>query len=356
MKLKLATAAAVVCTALPSMGFIKVESKNAINKDGSAKFTMVMEFDFNALMAQIGQAGAKNPLGDGHDMLVQMVKSMGANIDVWSDAKAETTKGGATRVTMSGFTKNVLDMGDLKKAFKAAGADSQIPLDELPDLKVMDMKTDSEGNTVITMMGLDDLCTLLEAARKAAIKKGKTADEIEKVEESEIAGGLAQARAAWPGIKGIAANVLKGVSMKTEVQVSGAIGEAEVFKKTSDNSATFTFNGEQLLNLADAIIADEELPGKIVKLVDEVKENFDNEKSVEAVRTFIEPYVKELYGGAVNPKISFKAGADVFDYAVESEKAKAAQSDDLKALIEEAAKGGGKVKLPGSAPGKKKAA
>ena len=346
MKKALVTAAAVACTALPSFGFIKAESKSAINKDGSARFNMVMEIDLSAPLAMMGQAGGKNPLGDGHDMLVQMVKGMSKNVDVWSEAKVENTKGGATRVTLGGYTKDWLAMGDLKKAIAASGNPSGVPLDELPALKFMDLKTES-GNNVITMAGLDDICLLLDAARKMALKKGENPGDM-NVDEAEISQGLAQVRAQWPGIKGFAAPLVKTISFKSEIQVNGTISETEVFKKNSDNTATFTFTGDQLLGLADQIISDEELPSKIVKMVGEVKDNFSNEKSIKAVRTFLEPYVKEIYGGAVNPKIVYKAGADVFDYAAETEKAKAAQSDDLKALIEEAGKDGGKVKLPGA--------
>lgn len=356
MKIKLATAAAIACTALPSMGFIKVENKSSINKDGSAKFTTIMEIDLSAPMAMMGQAGGANPLGDGKKMLADMVKGMAGTVDVWSDAKAETTKGGATRVTLSGFTKDWRGMADLKKALAASGQPG-IPLDDIPDVKLMDMKTDSAGNSVITMAGLDDICHLLDAGRKLAIKNGETPDDL-NVDEAEISQGLAQARAAWPGIKGMVSPIVKGLSIKSELQVSGTISESEVFKKTGENSATFSFNGDQLMTLADSIVNDEELPGKIVKLVSGIKENFDNEKSVAAVRTFIEPYMKEVYGGSVNPKIVFKSGADIFDYAAETEKAKAAQSDALKAILEEASKGGGKVKLPGSGipvPGKKAA-
>jgi len=358
MKITLATAAAVLCTSLPSLAFIKVESKSAINKDGSAKFTTVMEMDIPSVMAQIpGQAGAANPLGDGKDVLLEMLKSMGTGIDVWSDAKAEVTKGGANRFTISGFTKDWMAMADLKKAMASAPGGLPIPVDDLPDLKLMDMKTDSAGNTVITMAGLDDICTILDAARKMAIKQGEAPKPGDmNVDEAEIAQVLAQGRAVWPQFRGLAGNILKSMSIKTELQVSGTIAEAAVFKKTSDNSATFTFNGEQLLNLVDQIIADEELPGKIVKVAKAIEENFDNEKSVQAVREFLEPYVKEVYGGAVNPKIVFKSGADVFDYAAETEKAKSSQSDDLKGLLEQAGKTGGKVKLPGGAapaPGKK---
>lgn len=361
MKSKIATAAAVLCTALPSMAFLKMESKSTVNKDGSAKFSTVMEIDLSGPMAMMGQAGAKSPLGDGKEILLGMIKGMGSLVDVWSDAKAEVTKGGATRVSLSGFTKDWRGMADLKKAMAAAGENSPIPLKDIPDIKLMDMKDDASGNTVITMAGLDDIGNIIDAMRKYAIKEGKAPKpEDMKVDEDEIAQGLAKIRPQWAGLKGMVTPFIQGISIKSEIQVSGAISEASVFKKTSENSATFTFTGEQILKLADQIIQDEDLPAKIVQLVDAVKTNFDNEKSTAAVKKFIEPYLKEVYGGSANPKIVFKAGADAFDYAAETAKAKAAQSDELKSLIDQSAKAPGKVKLPGSTPapasGKKKAA
>ena len=91
-------------------------------------------------------------------------------------------------------------------------------------------------------------------------------------------------------------------------------------------------------------------------MVKSVEENFDNPKSTAAIKTFVEPYMKTVFGGDANPKIVVKPGNDAFDYAAETEKAKAAQSDELKALIEQAGKPG--VKLPGkpAAPKGKKAA
>lgn len=88
MKKTLAAAAAVLCTVMPSPGFIKMEQKSTLNKDGSARFTTMMEIDLAGPMALMGQAGAESPLGDGRDMLVKMMQSMGSTVDVWSDAKA----------------------------------------------------------------------------------------------------------------------------------------------------------------------------------------------------------------------------------------------------------------------------
>ncbi len=349
MKLKLAAASALLCTALPSLGFLKVESKNTVNKDGSAKFSGVIELDLSSIMAMTGQSG-KNPLGDGKSTLVEMVRGMSPNVDVWSDARVETIKGGGTRFTFSGFTKDWRAMGDLKKALASNPQSAQIPLDDLPELKFMDMKDDASGNTIITMAGLDQFRGIIDAARKSANAKGKGPKPGEtKVDRDEIDTGLKTFREQWNGmIKGIATPLVKGISIKSDLEVSGTITEVAVFKKSSDNTATFTFNGDQLLSLADQIINDEELPGKIVDLVGSVEQNFDNEKATDAIVKFVEPYLKTVYGGSTNPKIVIKPGDNAFDYEAETAKAKANQSSELKAILSEAKKPAGKVKLPGS--------
>jgi hypothetical protein len=208
------------------------------------------------------------------------------------------------------------------------------------------MKSDSSGNTVITVAGLDDLGTILDSARRIAVKMGEGPKPGEfKADEAEVADALGKARAMWPGLKGMVAPHIKGLSFKSEVEVSGTILSSEVFRKTGEHSATFTLTGDQLLTLADEIMADEQLAGKIVALAKEVETNFENEKSTAAVKSFLEPYLKTIYGGSANPKIVVKPGADAFDYAAETAKAKAAQSAELKALLVEAGKSG-KVKLP----------
>jgi hypothetical protein len=350
MKTTLATAAAILCTALPSMGLIKFESKSTLNNDGSAKFSAVVEIDLTAALGAMGMAGARNPLGDGRKELVQMIKGMSGNVDVWSDARAESTKGGATRISMSGFTKDWRAVGDIKKAIVASGQAGAIPVDEIPDIKLLDMKNDSSGNTVITMAGLDDLGRILDAARRIAVKKGEGPKPGQlSADEAEIANGLEQVRNQWPGLKAMVGPHVKGFSFKSEVEVSGTITSSDVFKQTGENTAAFTFTGDQLLSLADQIVADEQLPGKIVALVKEVETNFENEKSTAAVKSFIEPYLKTVYGGSANPRIVVKPGPNAFDYAAETAKAKAAQSAELKALLDEAGKSG-KVKLPDALP------
>jgi hypothetical protein len=349
MKKTLLTAAtALAMTASPALSLIKIDGKSTVNKDGSAKFTQTMEMDLSPAMAMFGNAGGENPFDgeNGKKMLVEMMKSMNSTVDVWSAAKIET-KGAATKITLSGFTKDFRAMGDVKKALGAAGGQLPFPIEELPDMKVMDMKDDNGGNTIITMAGLDDISNILDAFRKMAVKEGKgpKPGDADNIDRDEIAQGLAQGRQQWAGMKGIIAPMVQGISFKSSITVSGTITEASVFKKTDESTATFSFGGEQILGLVDAVLEDEDLPDKIVEMAKAVESNFDNDKSTKAVVKFIEPFLKEVYGGSTSPKIVIKPGADAFDYAAESAKAKDGQSADLKSLIEAAGKSG-KAKLP----------
>ncbi len=353
MKKKLfSAAAALAMTTLPSSALIKVDGKNTVNKDGSAKFTQTLEIDLSPVMAMMGNAGAENPFSGepGQKMLVEMMKSMNAGVDVWSVAKIEA-KGAATKITLGGFTKDFRAMGDMKNALGAAGDQLPFPVDELPEMKMMDMKDDNSGNSVITMAGLDEISNMLDAFRKMTVKEGKGPQEGDSanIDRDEIATGLKEGSQQWAGMKGIIAPMVQGISMKSTIEVSGTISESSVFKKTGENTATFSFGGEQIISLVDAILADEDLPDKIVEMVKTVEKEFTNEKSTKAVVNFIEPFLKEVYGGSASPKIVIKPGADAFDYAAESAKAKDGQSEALKGLIEEATTGG-KAKLPGEAP------
>ena len=361
MKLSLLAVAAV---GLSNAAFIKVESKTTINNDNSGKFSQVMELNLDAVLGMFGGGAAgKNPMMEPANMLSTIMGGMAPNVDVWESAKGEKTKLGATRLSMTGFTKDWLANGDLKKMLldsPAAGSLQMAPAD-IPEMKIMNVK-DEGGNKVITFMGVDDVITLLDGARKAAVKEGKgpKAGEI-KVSREEIAAGLEQARPAYAQYKGMAAMMLKDVSVSSEMTVSGEIIESAVFKKTGPNTVAVTFSGTQLIELVDQILQDEDLPDKVVALAKAADTGFADGSVMPVLKEFLTPYMKTIYGGDANPRVVFKPGANAFDYAAESAKAKAAQTPELKELIEKAGKARS-VTLPGgtkSAPEgakKKKAA
>ncbi|MES2706336.1 MAG: hypothetical protein V4726_06980 [Verrucomicrobiota bacterium] len=360
MKKFLTTTAAVGAAALSlaTTGCFKNESKTTVNADGSSKFSMVMELNLAPVMSMLGAGGGANPLGDNHNLLVTMMRSMAPTVDAWTDAKVETTKLGATKITLSGFTRDFTASGDLKKALASNPAFASKAAD-LPEFKaIQSTKDTATGNWIITAPGVDEIMTLFTAIqKKAAEDKAFTPGSLKDVTEEAVATKMTEARAQYAQFKPMAAMMLKDLAISSEMEVGGEILEANVFKKTGPNKVTWTFSGEQLIDMVDGLIADDDLPKKVAKLAAALNEGPESVKVGPALREFITPLISSLYGGATAPKLVIKPSATpAFDYNAEVAKAKAAMSPALKKLVDEASKPAAPADAGGLPAPKKKAA
>ena len=357
------TATALAGTAaLSTSGCLKSESKTSINSDGSGKFSMTMEMNIAGIMGLVGAAAgggaapADMPKGpEAKEMLAQLMRGMNANVDVWTEAKAETTKMGALKVSVAGLTKDWTAMGDMSSLLSDSGLSEgsplPVPTDALKDFKSVSVSKDSAGNTVIAMAGLDEMASMLDGVRKSMLGvEGAPGPEGIDISRDEIAAQMTGFREQYQSMKGVLALFIKDMKVSTTIETGGTIVEAVGFKKSEDGkSATWTMNGEQLMDVVDSIINDEDMPDKAAELIKTVTTNLDNDKSTEAIKKFLAPYVKEMLGGTTSPRLVIKDAGNSFDYAAEVEKAKAAQSPALKALVEKASRKSS-VKLPGSSP------
>lgn len=334
---------------LSTTGCFKNENKSTVNADGSGKFTTVMELNLAPIMGMMGGgAGAPNPLGDNRSMLVNMIRAMNPSVDAWTDAKVETTKAGATKITLSGLTKDFTASGDLKKALSSASPDLAEKASAMPDMKMVNSTKDASGNWVISMAGVDEIMSMFGALQAEAAKEDSFTPGQMKVTEEEIATKIAEFRPTYDQFKPMAAMMLKDMSITSEMEVGGEILESAVFKKTAPNKVSWTFSGEQLIDMVDGIVNDKALPKKVAKLAAAFNEGPKSEKVGPALREFISPLIADIYGGAASPKLVIKPGAASFDYAAEVAKAKANQSPELKKLLEEAAKPATLPGLPGA--------
>ncbi len=348
---------------LCSTGCFKNESKSTVNSDGTGKFTMVMELNLAPIMAMMpggaGGAGGANPLGDNRTMLVQMVRAMNPTVDAWTDAKVETTKAGATKITLSGLTKDFTATGDLKKALSSA-PDMAEKAASLPDIKMISSTKDASGNWIISMPGVDDVMGLFTALQAEAAKEDSFNPGQLSTTEEEIATQIESFKPMYAQYKPMAAMMLKDMSITSELEVGGEILDSKVFKKTGPNKVSWTFSGEQLIDMVDGIVNDPALPKKAAKLAAAFNEGPKSDKVGPALREFLTPLFHDFYGGAAAPKVTIKPGAPSFDYAAEVAKAKAGQSAELKKILEEAAKPAETPSLPGAdkeeAPAPKKKA
>lgn len=343
---------------LATTGCFKSDDKVTVNADGSSKFNMVVELNLAPIMSMLG-AGAPgaNPLGDNHNILVNIMRSMAPNVDAWTEAKVETTKMGATKITLGGYTKDFTASGDLKKALTSNPAFADKAAD-IPDFKFIQSKKDASGNWVISIPGVDEFMTLFSAIqKKAADDKAFTPGSLKDVTEEAVASKMTEVRAQYAQFKPMAAMMLKDLSITSQMEVGGEILDAKVFKKSGPTTATWSFNGEQLIEMVDGIVADDALPKKVAKVAAALNEGPDSTKVGPALREFIAPLVSTLYGGESAPKLVIKPAAKpAFDYAAEVAKAKAAMSPELKKLVEEASKPAAPADAGGLPAPKKKAA
>ena len=332
--------------ALSTTGCFKNESSSSVNADGSGKFSMVMEMNLAPIMSMLGGGAAANPLGDNKNMLLQMVRSMGPTVDAWTEAKVETTKTGATKFTLSGLTKDFTSSGDLKKALNSV-PDMAEKTASLPDIKMISSTKDASGNWIISMVGVNEIMTIFASLQAAAAKEDSFTPGQMTFTEEEITSKMEEFKPMYAQYKPMAAMFLKDVSMTSEMEVAGEILESKVFKKTGPNKVSFTYSGEQIMDMVDGVINDAALPKKVSKLLAAFNEGPASTKVAPALKELIAPMFEDIYGGASAPKIVIKPGAAAFDYAAEVAKAKSSQSPELKKLLEEAAKPAGSPSLPG---------
>ena len=324
---------------LSTTACFKNESKSSVNADGSGKFSMVMELNLAPIIGLLGVgSGAANPLGDDREMLVQLVRSMGPTVDAWTEAKVETTKSGATKFTLAGLTKDFTASGNLKQSLASASPAVAEMTSKLPEMKMMNSTKDASGNWVISMAGIDEIMTMLGALQTEAAKDSSFAPGQMGVTEEDIATQMEGLRPMYAQYKPIAAMFVKDMSISSEFTVGGEILDSKVFKKTGPHTATWTFSGEKLIAMVDAMVNDETLPAKLAKVASAIDEGPQSPKVAPALRAFMAPLFAEVYGGPDSPKLVVKPGAAAFDYPAEVAKAKAAQSPELKKLLEEAAK------------------
>lgn len=356
MKRKILSLAAVGTLALAQSSCFKSDTKASINPDGSAKMKVVTEIDMSPLQ-MLGMSGDQNPLSKPKELLKELIKN-DKTIDVWTDASATTTKAGKTSIILGGFVKDISKAGDMASALDNLPEGANIPAElkkVLSEFKAIRMEKDASGNQVITLAGLDDVMKLAEAAQKAAIAEGKGDEPVPPVTEEMVAQQLEGARQGYAQFKPVVTPFLTSLNMSVEVEIGGTILEANVFEKKSDSVAVYKFTGQQILDFVDGILEDEDLPAKVVKLTGSLDKGIGDARALPAIRAFVEPYVTKLLGSAEPARLVIKPGAAVFDYAAESAKAKAGQSAELKALIEEAksgkSTGGGSVPLPGKKAG-----
>ncbi len=289
-------------TALATPACLELDQKLVLNPDGSGKVVISSAVAMPAGLGDLGGLGGDKKDGKGmaREMVVGMLRAEG--IEAWSDVSYGVGKDGKTKATVTGY------FPDVTKVKMANPMESDKPKEDLGVTK------NSDGNWVIEEDFND------ASGKKDKPEDKEAAEAAKKMTDEEVEEKLTAERQQWAGMKGIMAGFLGGLKVAFAVEGGGTILEAQGFEKKADNKAAMEMTG-----------------AKMIAAVDELLQ--DDEKAKAMIRKGVSPSDSESMGAAFEKmRVVMKPGDAAFDYKAEVAKAKAAETPELKELLEEAKK------------------
>ena len=310
---------------------------NAINADGTGKFTIKTTLDLSALQGVLpGGADADAGAGPGDDMLISVLAGT-QGVDVWKEAKSVKGSDGKITVTASGYFKDVTkfkaanpmeSMGSGSSGGGGASASG-------PSLGDIQSTKDADGNWVIEVpMG------------KAGDKKDDApAEPAEKLSKEEIADKVTEMRTQFGAMKPMMQAMMGTMKIGQTIKVGGTIKDYGIFTKVDDNTAKMEISFVKIFDGMEKLMADDAVAEKLAQMGGAQANPLEMIGSADPeMKAIGEKMAEAIFGGKGEPKLVIKPGDPVFDYAKESAAAKEGQTAELKALLKKAAEkaaGGG---------------
>jgi hypothetical protein len=295
------------------------DQKFVINPDGSGKFisTMILSVNPQQLGALTNSAGQE----PGKQVLTQLIRGS-EGVEAWADVKHEQTADGKTKITATAYFPDIN-----KFSMSASGRSTGTGGPQASTLV-----SRKEGADWIIEVGMPDAAP---AASATPAKSKKTPEEIQSA--------IQQAQQQWQATKGFMAPMMQDARLRTTVVVGGTVKGGVGFSKESDNTALLQFNGPKIVDAIDKMVMDPKMAQEAAEKGSDLMSGMRDQKRMQKV------IMESLTDGQGMPRVTATPGSAAFDYKAEVEKAKANQSPDLKALIEEAKKPGGSVVRPPTA-------
>lgn len=332
---------------------IQSESENALNPDGSGKFTIKATLDMGPLMGLM-QAGGKGAEGGeapdpSKEMLLGVLAST-QGVDVWKEAKTEKSTDGKIKISASGYFKDIAKFKAGNPMDSMGGGSGVKSKSSGPGLGEIKSSKDANGNWIIEIpMSSKDK------------PEEESAEPAPKMTKEEITQKVAEMRAQFGMMKPMMESMLGGMKITEVVSVGGTIKDYGLFTKVDDHSAKFEIEFKKIFAGMEKLMADD----KTAELMaasgksDPMKMLGDNSAAGKEIEGKI---MEAMFGAKGEPKLVITPGKDLFDYAKESAAALAGQSPELKALLKKASEkgadsddsGAGEKTIP--MPKKKKAA
>jgi hypothetical protein len=308
-------AALVGGAALCGVACIDMEQKLVLNPDGSGKVTVSVAMampDLGGLgglggLKELG--GKKDPKAESRELAVTLLRAEG--IEAWSDVTYGVGKDGKNRTSVTGYFPDATKVRLPK------------PMDDKGDKESLGVSKDADGNWVVE--------TSLDASMKDK-EPAKPADPPNKKKEltdEEVEEKLIEERQQWASMKGFMGGFFEGFRVAYSVEGGGTITATSLFEKKADNRATFEYSGKKLLEAVDAMLQDDQKAKAMIK---------QGISPAEGGAGGPELFFQNAFGGDSKLRVVMKPGAPAFAYAAEVAKAKAAETAELKAMLEEAKK------------------
>ena len=329
---------------------------NAINADGSGKFTIKTTIDLSALQGVLpGGADAAGGGGPGDDMLISVLAGT-QGVDVWKDAKSVKGADGKVTVTASGYFKDVTKFKASNPMESMGGGKASASGPSLGDIQ---SSKDADGNWVIEV----------PLGKPGDKKVDAPAEPAAKLSEEEIADKVTEMRTQFGAMKPMMQAMMGTMKIGQTIKVGGTIKDYGIFTKVDEHTAKMEISFAKIFDGMEKLMADDTVAEKLAQMGGAQANPLEMiGSSNPEMKVIGEKMAEAIFGGKGEPKLVIKPGDPIFDYAKESAAAKEGQTAELKALLKKAAEkaAGGDEKESGSeappvkevkpAPIKKKAA
>lgn len=299
--------------ALLTSSCVQLEEKAIINADNTGKSQVTIEMpDPSAMLGGLGapDGGAAAPAADPNETAKEFAQGVlgGAmGVEAWSNVEYGVTPEGKMRFRGVAYFPDFTDY----EVSPGGGGGMEMEGPGGGGLK-SEMR---DGKWVISM----DMEPDAEADPDEPAGEPVPADEID--------GKLQQARAQWQAMKGMMAGFFTGLKFEYKLKVAGEIESVSNFVKHDTNVAGVVMDGEKILGVMDAMLMDDDLMKASLAAGEVDEQGMPKNPPADLA-------AKMMFGEEGPVEIVIIPGDPLFDYAAEVEAAKAAMTDDIKAMIE----------------------
>lgn len=320
LALLLLTSLAAFCT-----GCLQEDERVTLNPDGSGKFSYEVTYDPQAL-ERMAQGVGRDPealraaLPDLEAVLFAVINGA-QGVDVWSDAGINTDSTGRPRIHVAGYFKDVaeFELGNPMDAMQTAKDAPDSPL----DLGHMHMEPGTGDTRVLSF-------SLWESDSTDSIPtRGGPLPELTAEERAR----LDRARTVFVVNMGMMANLFRDAGSNFEIRLPGTVVDTGFFELVGDDVARMDFDVPKIALAMSEMVQDDRIARVMLAKEAGLPDSGSSLASAMADSTSLDRFLRAVFGRPGLPRIVFRPGKPVFDYAAERNRASAHPPRELAATL-----------------------